>query len=221
MLWTAACQTPLSMGFSRQEILEWVAMFFFRGSSGPRDQTHVSGMDRQVLLQRGSSYSTVLWSLGKTKPCLLPLIPNAGLPQLSSCCQQDHLPFGTKSIMSPGCLNPSVINTLILHKKIFFCIIPYPLRLHIRSHKQEFSVLDSKYVEASSGLAAPALCHKCPETVGHRFLTSSQQDLSWRTWESLGSSSGHGTQEPMMKLRSQICLVFCVWLWRSNIFRMS
>ena len=26
ILWTIACQAPLSMGFSRQEILEWVAM---------------------------------------------------------------------------------------------------------------------------------------------------------------------------------------------------
>ena len=26
ILWTTACQAPLSMGFSRQEILEWVAM---------------------------------------------------------------------------------------------------------------------------------------------------------------------------------------------------
>ena len=33
-------QAPLSMGFSR--ILEWVAMLFSRGSSPPRDQTHVS-----------------------------------------------------------------------------------------------------------------------------------------------------------------------------------
>jgi len=37
-----ACQTLLSMGFSRQEILEWVAMPFSRGSSPPRDQTHIS-----------------------------------------------------------------------------------------------------------------------------------------------------------------------------------
>ena len=41
-LWTAACQTPLSMGFSRQEYLERVAMPFSRGSSWPRDGTRVS-----------------------------------------------------------------------------------------------------------------------------------------------------------------------------------
>ena len=32
-------QTPLSMGFSRQELLAWVASPFSRGFSQPRDQT--------------------------------------------------------------------------------------------------------------------------------------------------------------------------------------
>ena len=41
-LWTAAHQAPQSMGFSRPRILEWIAMPFSRGSSRPRDQTHVS-----------------------------------------------------------------------------------------------------------------------------------------------------------------------------------
>ena len=41
--WTVASQAPLSMEFSRQEwILEWIAIFFSRGSSRPRDQTQVS-----------------------------------------------------------------------------------------------------------------------------------------------------------------------------------
>ena len=40
--WTVACQAPLSRGFSRQEILEWVAMPSSRGSSPPRDGTHIS-----------------------------------------------------------------------------------------------------------------------------------------------------------------------------------
>ena len=35
-------QDPLSMGFSRQEVLEWVAIFFSRESSQPRDRTQVS-----------------------------------------------------------------------------------------------------------------------------------------------------------------------------------
>ena len=36
-LWTAACQAPLSMGFSKQEY--WVAMPSSKGSSQPRDRT--------------------------------------------------------------------------------------------------------------------------------------------------------------------------------------
>ena len=36
---TAAHQAPPSLGFSRQEHLEWVAISFSRGSSWPRDQT--------------------------------------------------------------------------------------------------------------------------------------------------------------------------------------
>ena len=39
-LWTVACQAPLSMGFSRARILEWVSMPSSRRSSQPRDQTH-------------------------------------------------------------------------------------------------------------------------------------------------------------------------------------
>ena len=35
-------QAPLSMGFSRQALLEWVAISSSRGSSLPRDQTYVS-----------------------------------------------------------------------------------------------------------------------------------------------------------------------------------
>ena len=39
---SVACQTPLSMGFFQAWILEWVAIPFSRGSSWPRDWTHVS-----------------------------------------------------------------------------------------------------------------------------------------------------------------------------------
>ena len=41
-LWTIACQVPLSMGILQARILEWVTMPSSRGSSQPRDQTHVS-----------------------------------------------------------------------------------------------------------------------------------------------------------------------------------
>ena len=40
--WNKAHQTPLSMAFSRQGILEWVAILFSRRSSWSRDQTRVS-----------------------------------------------------------------------------------------------------------------------------------------------------------------------------------
>ena len=41
-LWTVALQAPLSMGFSRQRILEWIAMPSSRASSKPKDGTHLS-----------------------------------------------------------------------------------------------------------------------------------------------------------------------------------
>ena len=47
--WTVARQAPLSMEFSRQEILEWVLISFSEGSSRPRDQTHISCIGRQIL----------------------------------------------------------------------------------------------------------------------------------------------------------------------------
>ena len=40
--WTVAYQAPPSIGFSRQKILEWVAISFSRRSSRPRDWTQVS-----------------------------------------------------------------------------------------------------------------------------------------------------------------------------------
>ena len=45
------CSPPGSSvhGISQARILEWVAISFFRGSSWPRDQTHVSCIGRWVL----------------------------------------------------------------------------------------------------------------------------------------------------------------------------
>ena len=40
--WIAPCQAALSMEFSRQKILEWVAISYFRRSSWPRDQISIS-----------------------------------------------------------------------------------------------------------------------------------------------------------------------------------
>ena len=47
--WTVTCQAPLSTGFSRQEYWNGLAFFFSRGSSRPRDQTHVSCIGRWIL----------------------------------------------------------------------------------------------------------------------------------------------------------------------------
>ena len=58
-LWTEARQAPLSVGFSRQEYLEWVAMPSSRGSSRPRDWTWVSW----VSCMAGGFFTTE--SLGK------------------------------------------------------------------------------------------------------------------------------------------------------------
>ena len=54
-LQTVHCQAPLSMAFSRQEYWGWVAMPHSKGSSQPRDRTHVSyicGIGRQVFYHR-------------------------------------------------------------------------------------------------------------------------------------------------------------------------
>ena len=40
--WIVVQQAPLSMGFYQARILDWVASFFFNGSSQPRDWTHIS-----------------------------------------------------------------------------------------------------------------------------------------------------------------------------------
>ena len=50
--WTVSHQAPLSLGFFQARILEWVAVFFSRGSSQSRDQTHISCVScigRQIL----------------------------------------------------------------------------------------------------------------------------------------------------------------------------
>ena len=47
--WTVAHQAPLVHGICQARILEWVANSFSRGSSQPRDWTHVSCIGRQIL----------------------------------------------------------------------------------------------------------------------------------------------------------------------------
>ena len=45
-LWTIAHQAPLSMGIHQARTLEWATMPSSRGSSQPRDRTHVSRVSR-------------------------------------------------------------------------------------------------------------------------------------------------------------------------------
>ena len=50
--WTIAPQAPLSMGFPKAKIKEWIAMPSCMGSSSPSGQTHISNVScigRQVL----------------------------------------------------------------------------------------------------------------------------------------------------------------------------
>ena len=64
---TVAHQAPLSMEFSRQEILELVAISFSRGSSRPRDQTPVScivGRFFTVWATREGRSLISLWETG-------------------------------------------------------------------------------------------------------------------------------------------------------------
>ena len=59
--WTIAHQAPLVHGIFQARILKWVAISFSRGSSWPRDRTHVSCVsctDKQVL------FLFVFWQAG-------------------------------------------------------------------------------------------------------------------------------------------------------------
>ena len=47
--WTVARQALLSMGFSRQRKLPWVAISYSRGSSRLRDPTGISFISRRIL----------------------------------------------------------------------------------------------------------------------------------------------------------------------------
>ena len=45
---------------SQARILEWVAVLFSRGSSWPRDQTHISYIGRQILYHRATREALIL-----------------------------------------------------------------------------------------------------------------------------------------------------------------
>ena len=73
--WTVTCQTSPSVEFSKQEILEWVAISFSRGSSVPRSPiciSWVSCISRQILyhLYHLGRHFHYLHSLKKNLPPL-------------------------------------------------------------------------------------------------------------------------------------------------------
>ena len=79
--WTVACQALLSTGILQARILEWVAMPSSRGSSWPKDRSHVSCVScsgRQVL------YHWVLRLLGGIGEYFLCM-------QISQCLNRDVL----------------------------------------------------------------------------------------------------------------------------------
>ena len=59
---TAAQQAPLSMGFSRPRILEWVAVPFSRGSSLPRNGSHICIAGRLFTI-----WVTMLWQCRRSQ----------------------------------------------------------------------------------------------------------------------------------------------------------
>ena len=61
--WTVACQDPLSLGFSRQKILEWFVIYSSRASSQPMDWTCISCIARQIL------YHWATWEAPWTHKC--------------------------------------------------------------------------------------------------------------------------------------------------------
>ena len=54
--WAVACQTPLSMGFPRQEYWSRLSFSFSRGSFWLRGQTHISCISRWILYHLGSPW---------------------------------------------------------------------------------------------------------------------------------------------------------------------
>ena len=64
--WTAAQQAPLFIWVLQARILDWVAISFSRGSSQPRDKTHVSYSGRWIL------YHWATWESPPTSTLPLP-----------------------------------------------------------------------------------------------------------------------------------------------------
>ena len=114
-LWTIARQAPLSMGILQARILEWVAMPSSRGSSQPRDWTHisyVSCIDSLILYHWATRHNVSL-----KRRHLLKILPT-GL----KVCRHSHLSRPTSHHLLQLC--PHHLSTL------HFCSIPASLLLH-------------------------------------------------------------------------------------------
>ena len=64
--WPGACQAPLSMGIFQARILEWVAIFFSRGYSLPRDPTQVSCIAGRLFALWATRESLVALQIGSS-----------------------------------------------------------------------------------------------------------------------------------------------------------
>ena len=60
--WTVAHQAPLSTGFLRARILEWITIPFSRGSSGPGIKPQFPALQAVFQLQRRSPWCMQLYS---------------------------------------------------------------------------------------------------------------------------------------------------------------
>ena len=97
--WTAAPQVPVSMGFSRQEYWSgWVAMLSSRGSSRPRDQTHVSYV---FCISRRVLYYCTIWEATIISQSLLKFM------SIESVMLSNH-----PILCHPLCLLPSVFPSI-------------------------------------------------------------------------------------------------------------
>ena len=94
--WTVVRQAPLSMGILQARILEWVAISSSRGSSQPRDQTHISCVFFiGRILYRWATWAAhdPLINISKWINGNFALQPSENLAPV---CETDRLPDGEK-----------------------------------------------------------------------------------------------------------------------------
>ena len=116
--WTVASLTPLSMGFFKARILEWVAITFSRGSSWSRDQTHISC--KSPALQVDSFFFLTTEPPGKPPKFLTALFPMS--LQYKGQNTVGSIPQSCFSVH----LLVSCITQLLWHLSLFTCsLLPF------------------------------------------------------------------------------------------------